>query len=128
MKTRCLATLILASFALMLTGQEAKEIFPIVKGPYLGQKPPGTTPEIFAPGIVSLEANFECCRAISPDAKEFFFVREVEGGDKIFRMSEEKTAGPSRYQSPTPTKRFSTRPSSRPQGTDFYSWPVNPDQ
>jgi len=23
-------------------------------GPYLGQKPPGMTPEIFAPGIVSI--------------------------------------------------------------------------
>ncbi len=29
------------------------EKFPVLKGEYLGQKPPGTTPEIFAPGIVS---------------------------------------------------------------------------
>lgn len=28
--------------------------FPKLTGPYLGQKPPGTTPEIFAPGIVSI--------------------------------------------------------------------------
>ena len=27
--------------------------FPVLQGPYLGQEPPGTTPEIFAPGIVS---------------------------------------------------------------------------
>jgi hypothetical protein len=27
-------------------------------GPYLGQKPPGLTPEIFAPGIVSKDGGF----------------------------------------------------------------------
>lgn len=63
--------------------------FPKVIGPYLGQKPPGMTPEIFAPGIVSLETNFECCRAMPPDAKEFFFVRSTDIGEKIFRMIEE---------------------------------------
>ena len=27
--------------------------FPVLKGPYLGQTPPGTTPEIFAPGLIT---------------------------------------------------------------------------
>jgi hypothetical protein len=31
--------------------------FPILKGPYLGQKPPGMTLEVFAPGIVSTKKN-----------------------------------------------------------------------
>jgi len=31
----------------------AKEDFPVLKGPYLGQKPPGITPEIFAPGLIT---------------------------------------------------------------------------
>jgi len=43
------ATLILACLTFMLAGQKVKETFPILKGPYLGQKPPGTTPEIFTP-------------------------------------------------------------------------------
>ena len=30
---------------------EGKSEFPVLKGPYLGQKPPGLTAEIFAPGI-----------------------------------------------------------------------------
>jgi Tol biopolymer transport system component len=48
--------------------------FPKLTGPYLGQKPPGTTPEIFAPGIVSTTAHeFSCC--FMPDGKEFFFAR-----------------------------------------------------
>ncbi len=43
-------------------------------GPYLGQKPPGIKPEVFAPGIVSTAAHeFSCC--FSPDGKEFYFAR-----------------------------------------------------
>ena len=44
-----------------------------LKGPYLGQKPPGLTAEIFAPGIVSraLATNFSC--TFTPDGKEFYF-------------------------------------------------------
>ena len=34
-------------------GCAKKEDFPVLKGPYLGQKTPGSTPEIFAPGIIS---------------------------------------------------------------------------
>ncbi|MDH4270683.1 MAG: hypothetical protein OEW18_01770 [Candidatus Aminicenantes bacterium] len=64
--------------------------FPVLKGPYLGQKPPGMTPEVFGPGLISTEDCFECCRAISPDGREFYFVREIENGNKIFRMIEEK--------------------------------------
>jgi len=46
--------------------------FPVLKGPYLGQKPPGTTPQIFAPGIVSKGEN-EILAIPSPDGKEFFY-------------------------------------------------------
>jgi Tol biopolymer transport system component len=39
-----------------------------------GQKPPGITPELFAPGIVSTKNHeFGCC--LSPDGKEFYFTR-----------------------------------------------------
>ena len=31
--------------------------FPVLRGPYLGQKPPGLTPELFAPGIVPTDNN-----------------------------------------------------------------------
>ena len=51
----------------------ARAGFPSLNGPYLGQKKPGPTPEIFAPGIVSLGFH-EHNIAISPDGKEIFFV------------------------------------------------------
>jgi len=47
--------------------------FLTLNGPYLGQKKPGPTPEIFAPGILSLGFH-EHNIAISPDGKEIFFV------------------------------------------------------
>jgi hypothetical protein len=41
-------------------------------GPYLGQKPPGETPELFAPGLVSGGLD-ERDVAISPDGREIYF-------------------------------------------------------
>ena len=46
-------------------------------GPYLGQEPPGLTPEVFAPGIIST-TGWEINGAFSPDMNEYYFVREVE--------------------------------------------------
>ena len=50
-----------------------------LSGPYLGQTPPGTSPELFAPGIVST-ALPERDLAISPDGKEIYF--SVISGDR----------------------------------------------
>lgn len=44
-----------------------------VKGAYLGQKPPGDTLEVFAPGIVSLEDRLEAYPTFSADGRELFF-------------------------------------------------------
>jgi len=48
---------------------------------YLGQTPPGTTAGLFAPGIVSPEA-VELNRVFSPDGREFFFTRLIDGPDE----------------------------------------------
>jgi hypothetical protein len=46
-----------------------------VTGPYLGQTPPGTTPQIFAPGIVSSPDFSEYSGTFSGDGKEYYFYR-----------------------------------------------------
>lgn len=43
---------------------------------YLGQKPPGSIPEPFAPGLVTT-LNWEIDGVFTPDLKEFYFIREV---------------------------------------------------
>jgi hypothetical protein len=46
-----------------------------LKGPYLGQKPPGSTPAVFAPNVVSTEGG-ELNSVFSPDGHEFYFTRQ----------------------------------------------------
>ncbi len=46
---------------------------------YLGQKPPGLIPELFAPGTVSTTNNLEIEGVFAPGMKEFYFTRQVEG-------------------------------------------------
>lgn len=46
--------------------------FPRLSGPYLGQKPPGLTPELFAPGIVC-SGMMERDVAITADGSEIYF-------------------------------------------------------
>lgn len=46
---------------------------PDLRGPYLGQKPPGRTPEMFAPGIVSAAYGMHSNIVFSPDGTECFW-------------------------------------------------------
>lgn len=65
--------------------------FPVLKGSYLGQKPPGMTPEIFAPGIVSTN-HFELNSVFSSDGSIFLFAREISD-DVVKMFSVKKNAG-----------------------------------
>ncbi len=51
-----------------------QDIPPVVEGPYLGQKPPGLTPDAFAPGIVTTE-HYEYSGVFTPDINEFYLIR-----------------------------------------------------
>ena len=56
--------------------------FPVLKGPYLGQEPPGMTPEVFAPGIISTGFD-ELFGSFTPDGKEFYYIL---GGEPIWTI------------------------------------------
>jgi hypothetical protein len=60
---------------LLMSGYAKKDGFPALKGPYLGQKPPGITPEVFAPGILNTKKMGAFCSVFSPDGDEFYFVQ-----------------------------------------------------
>lgn len=57
MKYRAIYLGILLSAMFVFMSCTQQDDFPVLKGPYLGQKPPGMTPELFAPGIVPTEDN-----------------------------------------------------------------------
>jgi ankyrin repeat protein len=47
--------------------------FPVLEGEYLGQKPPGDKPELFAPGIVSSIWGLHSTAVFSPDGSEVYW-------------------------------------------------------
>jgi len=59
--------------------------FPVLTGPYLGQKPPGMIPEVFAPGILA-NGGTPFNSAFSPDGSEFYYSvsSEKEKKDQIW--------------------------------------------
>jgi len=73
---------------------EQQEIndFPILKGPYLGQKPPGMKPEIFAPGIVSRIDYFEHSSIyLTPKMDEMYWIADSSSAKdrKVFYIKME---------------------------------------
>lgn len=58
----------------------------ILAGPYLGQKQPGLTPEVFAPGIVTTE-EWGDAGTFSPDMNEFYVSRWRVVNEKVERKS-----------------------------------------
>jgi len=56
--------------------------FPVLKGPYLGQNPPGMTPELFAPGII-VEDGTPFNAVFSPCGHEFYFVTDADGNETL---------------------------------------------
>lgn len=52
-------------------------LFPTLEGPYMGQKPPGDTPEMFLPGIVSGYDRAHSSIVFSPDGTEAYWTEMV---------------------------------------------------
>jgi hypothetical protein len=64
----------------------------IPDGPYFGQEPPGLVPEIFAPGIISLEKRYEQYATFTPDGNEFCFstTNSSWSGSRAFYVKREQ--------------------------------------
>jgi len=81
MKTICSSIAVLFSILAFSSNSYGQDEFPVLEGPYLGQKPPGLIPEVFAPGIISTE-HHEWGAIFSPDMKEFYFSRSNNKTEK----------------------------------------------
>ncbi len=88
-KGKWILLILICSVIVLLIVCSEKEEFSVLKGPYLGQKPPGDTPEVFEPKIVSTGLD-ELNSVFSPDGREFYFcVRNFLGAVSIFQMKME---------------------------------------
>ncbi len=72
MKKTLLILSLLTIFSSVFSQNNTERFFPELKGPYMGQKLPGLSPELFAPDIISNGLDNRDV-AISPDGKEMYF-------------------------------------------------------
>lgn len=74
MKCICISIVLLFSILAFSSNSYGHDEFPVLQGPYLGQKPPGSTPKAFAPSVLSIEHR-DGNAFFTPDMKEFYFTR-----------------------------------------------------
>lgn len=91
-------------------------------GPYLGQRPPGTTPEVFAPGIVSTAEGYEFSITVSPDGREIYFTRRIEPDGRNTIMVSRRTDDGWTAPEPAPfaAGRNANEPHLTPDGRRLY--------
>ncbi|MCP4728140.1 MAG: hypothetical protein GY863_24080 [bacterium] len=79
-----LLSLILVIAFILISGhlyaQEKQTDFPNLKGPYLGQTPPGMSAKLFAPEVLSRYRD-SFCSVFSPCGNEFYFVSDLDWDD-----------------------------------------------
>ena len=79
--------LLVIYFMLFSNNCDRHNSFPVLNGPYLGQKPPTEIPEVFLPGIISTELNEHGAPTFSSDLSEIYWspqYKEIGGGKIIF--------------------------------------------
>jgi len=79
------------SISLIFNHCSRQDDLSVLKGPYLGQKPPSLLPEVFAPGIISTSELNERDVSFSSDGKELYFTQwPRDGGWDVMCMRQEK--------------------------------------
>ena len=78
-------SMLLLSVLMMSSGSHGHDGIATPEGPYIGQKPPGLTPEVFAPGIVSKEHR-DWTGSFTPDMKEYYFGRYNKQSGKTSKI------------------------------------------
>jgi len=73
-KHRAICIAIVLSIIFVISSHAQQNDFPVLKGPYLGQKAPGELPEAFAPSIIFSENAVHGQIAFYPDGKEIYWI------------------------------------------------------
>ncbi|WP_394751336.1 TolB family protein [Spongiimicrobium salis] len=96
---------------------------PTIVNPYFGQKPPGIIPEIFAPGIVSINGRGEGSISFSPDLDEVYFgVFEEDGNPSVYfsKLEDKKWTNPKKINFTKDQKAGELHPFVSPNGKKIY--------
>jgi hypothetical protein len=85
--------LLLSGLSVYIYAKNMNE-FPVLEGNILGQTPPGDTPVVFAPGIVSIDNKNSHALVVSPDGKMIIFSRYPDNTSYILTKENDKWTGP----------------------------------
>ncbi|AXT20030.1 hypothetical protein D7030_02605 [Flavobacteriaceae bacterium AU392] len=97
--------------------------FPPLEDRYLGQQPPGLIPEIFAPGIVSINGRGEGSISFSPDLDEVYFgVFKEDGNPSVYfsKLEDKKWTNPKEVNFTKDKKAGELHPFVSPNGKKIY--------
>ena len=94
MKPQAIYVGILFSVVLVFNSSAKQDEFPVLKGPYLGQKPPGKTLEIFAPGIVTYSSFNHASPAIFTSCKEIYWPSKDHEAILVSKLNNGKWSDP----------------------------------
>ncbi len=86
MKCHCVLPIWIGIILMVLVGYSAQDDFPVLKGPYLGQKRPGDTPVLFAKETLAKHGQLHGCPVFSPDGNEVYWSQMGKGYEGIFFM------------------------------------------
>jgi len=108
----------------------ANDEFPILTGPYLGQSPPDTVPELFAPGVVGT-GMFTRDIAMPPSGEEIYYcvgIGNYTYSTILFTRKEGDTwTKPAVVPFATSGKVFDFEPAFSPDGNRLYFLSARPD-
>jgi hypothetical protein len=130
LKTKDIFTGLSIIIVLLCSRCAKQDEFPFLSGPYLGQTPPGDTPELFAPGIICTGLH-ERDVAMTPDGNEMVF--GVIAGNNTYSAIMVSRQQRGRWTKPEIAS-FSGNPMTRdlepcisPDGTKFFFVSNRPD-
>lgn len=89
MKRNCIFFGMLFCILATASKSDNQDKLPILSGPYLGQKTPGSTPIAFAPGIITSQ-YWEYGGTFTPDMKEFYLLKDDENEKTSFVVFQNK--------------------------------------
>ena len=99
--------------------------FPELRGPYLGQEPPGLEPEIFAPGIVSTGLATPDV-AMTPDGSELYFAVTLGGRTMIMETHQQDGVWTEPAVAPFSGRFLDIEPAISPDGERFFFLSTRP--